>query len=347
MIDISLHKLSNTSSIKECLVRLNELNGNPVFVVNDRDKVLGTVTDGDIRRGLLEELSLSESVEKIMHTSFRFIQEDEYSVAKINAFKEQQIYFFPILDHEGRIVKLLDLHALRSVLPVEVVIMAGGRGERLRPLTDETPKPLLKVGGKPIIEHNIDRLALYGIEKISISVKYKAEQIEAYLQDGSSKGLNIQYIHEDKPLGTLGSVGLIQTITSDAILVMNSDLLTNIDFEDFYKFFIEKDADMAVASIPYRVEIPYGVLETKGDQIKSLREKPSYTYYSNAGIYLIKKSFLKHIPKGEHYNATDLMDQLMKDGNSLVNYPIIHYWLDIGKHEDYIKAQEDIKHIQF
>lgn len=347
MIEKNSHSIPHSASIKNGLALLNELNGHAVFVVDDQDVVLGTVTDGDIRRGLLNELNLSDSITQVMHTQFRHIKSTDYSLAAINEFRKLDIKFVPVIDPEGRITKLLDLNALRAVIPVEVLLMAGGRGERLRPMTDDIPKPLLRVGDKPIIEHNIDRLALYGVEKISISVKYKAEMIESYFKDGSDKGLEISYIHEDEPLGTIGAISYMPTIQTDAVLVMNSDLLTNIDFEDFYRFFLEKDADMVVASIPYRVDIPYGVLETSGDQITSLKEKPSYVYYSNAGIYLIKTTLLDRIPKGEFYNATDLMDALMSEGKNVSNYPIVHYWLDIGKPEDFKKAQEDIKHIHF
>ena len=205
----------------------------------------------------------------------------------------------------------------------------------------------MRVGDKPIIEHNIDRLALYGIEKLHISVKYKAEQIESYFGDGSDKGLVIDYIREENPLGTLGAVTLIPEISTPSMLVMNSDLLTDIDFEDFYRKFEDSGADMAVASTSYRVDVPYGVLETSGQQITSLKEKPTYVYFSNAGIYLIKTEILRQIPANTFYNATDLMEHLIANKRKVINYPIVQYWLDIGKPEDFLKAQEDIKHIRF
>lgn len=347
MVDISLHTLIKTAKIKDGLAQLNSVNGEAVFILDTENRVLGTITDGDVRRGLLDGKSLDSCITEIMHTEFRHIKQRNYSTATIDQIKSQKISTLPIIDDEGKLVKLLDLSKLRTVLPVEVLLMAGGRGERLRPLTDEVPKPMLHVGDKPIIEHNIDRLTLYGIEKIYISVKYKAEQIISYFNDGNNKGLQINYLHEEKPLGTLGAVQLIENIETDSILVMNSDLLTNIDFEGFYKLFEESRADMIVASTPYRVDVPYGVLETTGNQITSLKEKPSYVYFSNAGIYLIRKEVLKRIPKGQFYNATDLMDELIADGKKVINYPIVHYWLDIGKPEDFQKAQNDIQFIKF
>lgn len=347
MINAATHTLQDTATIKEGLEQLNTVNGEAVFVLDADGKVAGTITDGDIRRGLISGKTINDSIREVMNTGFRHIKLENYSISTIDKIKEQLIGMLPVIDEDGKLVKLLDLKKLRTVLPVEVLLMAGGRGERLKPLTDDIPKPMLQVGPKPIIEHNIDRLALYGVEKLHISVKYKAEQIVDYFKDGSEKGLNINYITENEPLGTLGAIRLIDDISTPAILVMNSDLLTNIDFEDFYRLFEQSDADMIVASTPYRVDVPYGVLETEGNQIVSLKEKPSYVYFSNAGIYIIKTSLLERIPKGKFYNATDLMDELIAEGKKVVNYPIVHYWLDIGKPEDFKKAQEDIKHIRF
>ena len=347
MINWATHTLSDSATIKDGLEQLNAVNGEAVFILNAEEKVVGTITDGDIRRGLIGGKSLNDAITEVMHTSFRHIRQENYSITTIDSIKQQQIGMLPVIDDAGKLVKLLDLKRLRTVLPVEVLLMAGGRGERLRPLTDETPKPLLRVGDKPIIEHNIDRLALYGIEKLHISVKYKAEQIESYFGDGSDKGLVIDYIREENPLGTLGAVTLIPEISTPSMLVMNSDLLTDIDFEDFYRKFEDSGADMAVASTSYRVDVPYGVLETSGQQITSLKEKPTYVYFSNAGIYLIKTEILRQIPANTFYNATDLMEHLIANKRKVINYPIVQYWLDIGKPEDFLKAQEDIKHIRF
>jgi NDP-sugar pyrophosphorylase family protein len=226
--------------------------------------------------------------------------------------------------------------------------MAGGTGKRLRPLTENTPKPLLKVGGKPIIEYNIDNLKKVGIKNIKLSVNYLGEQLIDYFGDGISRNLNIQYVREDKPLGTIGSILLVNDFEHDDIIVMNSDLLTNIDFKDFYKFFKSTDADMAVAATSYHVDVPYAVLEAdEKNRVISLKEKPKYTYYSNAGIYILKKALLKMIPKDQFYDITDLMERILEMNLKLVTYPINGYWLDIGKHEDFKKAQDDVNHIKF
>jgi len=226
--------------------------------------------------------------------------------------------------------------------------MAGGEGKRLLPLTLTTPKPLLKVDGKPIIEYNIDRLVQYGVKNINISINYLGDQLVDYFKDGSLKGITINYARENKPLGTIGSILLVEEFKFESILIMNSDLLTNIDFADFYNEFVNSNADMAVASTSYKVDVPYAVLEVDGNnRVKSLKEKPKYSYFSNAGIYLIKKSMLQLIPENKFYDITDLMESMLLIKKKIISFPVTGYWLDIGKPEDYKKAQEDIKHINF
>lgn len=318
-----------------------------LFVVDDSNKLVGSLTDGDIRRGLLAGLEISDPIAGFMNTNFKFLKNSDYTLEQIKAFRKSDISLIPLIGDDFHLLDILDLKKTQTKLPLTALIMAGGKGERLKPLTDATPKPMLKVGNKPILEHNIDRLVAYGIKDIYISVKYLKEQIMDYFGDGHAKGVDIHYIEEDEPLGTLGSMGFIENVAYEDILVMNSDLLTNIDFEDFYNFYKEGAADMALASVPYYVTIPYAVLETSGHLISSFSEKPSYTYYSNGGIYLLKFALKNQFKKGSFFNATDLMDQIIAGSTTkLIHYPLLGYWLDIGKHNDLMKAQEDIKHIK-
>ncbi|VTQ07395.1 nucleotidyltransferase family protein [Sphingobacterium daejeonense] len=266
---------------------------------------------------------------------------------KLEEYKAKNFKVVPILDEKNQIVDILNFRTRSTLIPADAVLMAGGEGKRLRPLTETTPKPLLKVGGKPIIEYNIDRLKNVGIKNIHLSVNYLAEQIVEYFGDGNDRSLNIKYVKEDKPLGTIGSILLVDNFDHEDIIVMNSDLLTNIDYADFFKTFKESEADMAVAATSYHVDVPYAVLEVNdSNAVKSLKEKPRYTYYSNAGIYILKKDILKMIPEDQFFDITDLMDKILEMNLKLVTYPINGYWLDIGKHEDFKKAQEDIKHIR-
>lgn len=319
-----------------------------LFLTDDNDKLLGTLTDGDIRRGLLEGHEISEPAQNFVNLSFRSLVEGQEDFEKIKQYREDAIFMVPVIDKNGNLKEILDLSKTKAVLPMSAVIMAGGRGERLRPLTDSTPKPMLHVGEKPIIERNIDRLIECGVKEIFITVKYLKEQIMEYFGDGSSKGVSIKYFAEEEPLGTLGSLAMIDQPSNEDVLVMNSDLLTNIDFVDFYSFYKESEADMILASIPYVVDVPYAVLDTNRDDVAAFSEKPSYTYYSNGGIYLLKYGLSDQITKGQHYNATDLMDHIIAtEGKTLKHYPLLGYWLDIGKHQDFMKAQEDIKRIHF
>jgi dTDP-glucose pyrophosphorylase len=339
--------IQKDKSIREALKRINALLGMTLFVVDENKVVLGTITDGDIRRYLINDGEISDSLEKIMSTNFTFLSESDLKIEEFSKLREKSIRYVPLLDDKGCLVKTIDLEKQKSLLPLEAVLMAGGKGTRLRPMTLTTPKPLLEVGGKPIIEYNIDRLIEFGVQKIYISVNYLKDQLKDYFGDGSSKGIKIEYIEETEITGTLGSATYIENYTTEQILVMNSDLLTNIDFEDLFIQHSKLASEMTVATVPYKVSIPYGIVETKNQMVQSIIEKPTYTYYSNAGIYIINSTCLKEIPQKKFYNATDLIEKLIEEKRKVSNYPILSYWLDIGKPIDFEKAQEDVKHIDF
>ncbi|KEY18817.1 nucleotidyltransferase family protein [Kaistella antarctica] len=342
------HLVFSGSSIKEALIRLDILSEDAIlFVVDKDDKLIGSLTDGDVRRALIKEVTIEKKVDTIIQENPKFIRKGDQDIQKIIEYREGNFRILPVIDSEDKVVNVINFREIRSYLPIDVVIMAGGRGKRLQPLTDTTPKPLLKVGGKAIMEHNVDRLALYGIDDFWFAVKYLGEQIESFFGNGSERNLAINYVWEDTALGTIGAVSKIDNFAHDYVLVTNSDVLTNIDYEDLFLDFFEKDADFSVVTIPYQVNIPYAVLETHAGQIKSFKEKPTYTYYSNGGIYLMKKSVLEHLPKEKFFDATDLIAKLISENLKVISYPLVGYWLDIGKHEDFKKAQEDIKQIKF
>jgi dTDP-glucose pyrophosphorylase len=347
MPPFSKHLIHTNATTREALKQLNQLAGDAIlFLVDKNGQLQGSLTDGDVRRGLINGLNADDCAMKFAFQSPRYIEKGNYELKDIIALRRQEIKVLPVLNGNKEVVNVINLKKLRSYLPIDTVIMAGGRGSRLRPLTDSTPKPLLKVGDKPIIEHNIDRLCSFGIDDFWISVRYLGEQLEAYFGNGASKSINIQYVWEQEALGTIGAVSQIQNWQHDYILVTNSDILTTLDYEDFFLDFLEKGADMSVATIPYAVDVPYAVLETSNHHVLSFREKPTYTYYSNGGIYLMKRSVIDRIPKQQFYDSTDLMQSLIDDGLKLVSYPMRQYWLDIGKPEDFEKAQADIKHLE-
>lgn len=342
------HLINHNRTVKEALAKLDQLAADAIlFVVDDDHKLIGSLTDGDVRRGLLRDLSIDQKVIDFIQSNPKYILKSDYSIDDLNNFRKANLKIIPVLNEQKQVINVINFRYLKSYLPIDVVIMAGGKGTRLRPLTNEIPKPLLKVAEKPIIEHNIDRLISYGIDDFWLSINYLGDQLKAYFKDGREKGVQIEYITEDKPLGTVGAVKKIKTFQHDSVLITNSDILTNLDYEDFYQDFIQSNADLSVVTIPYEVLIPYAVLETKEGQVMSFKEKPTYTYYSNGGIYLVKKHLLDLIPDNEFYNATDLMEALITNGKKVKSYPLRGYWLDIGKHEDFTKAQEDFKHIKF
>jgi dTDP-glucose pyrophosphorylase len=349
MINYTQHLLKNTSSIKEALIKLDALAKDAIlFIIDDLGKLQGSLTDGDVRRGLLKGVTIDSHVTKILQSNPKFILKSNYDLQEIIDLRSQNYKVFPVLDNDGVIINVINFRLIKSYLPVDAIIMAGGKGTRLRPLTNDIPKPLLIVGDKTIMEHNVDRLAEFGIDNFWFSVNYLGNKIENFFGSGKEKNLSINYVWEDTPLGTIGAVSKIHDLKHEDILVINSDVLTNIDYELFYLDFKNSNADLAIASIPYNVNVPYAVLEKDDNgSIKGFKEKPTYTYYSNGGIYLMKKSVLSLIPKNSFYNATDLIEKLLSINKKVVSFNLECYWLDIGKHDDYKKAQIDINKIKF
>lgn len=346
MRDYKGYLIGANATLREALVQLNLLALDAIlFVVDEHLRLLGSLTDGDVRRGLLKGKGVEDKVLDYIQSSPKSVNKASYSLTEIVTLRDNNFKVLPVLDAEKRVVNVINFRTQKSYLPIDALVMAGGRGSRLRPLTDATPKPLLKVGQKAIIDHNIDRLRSFGIDDFHISVRYLGEQLEEHYQNRELSGANINFIWEKNPLGTIGAASLIKEFYHDYVLITNSDLLTTLDYEDFFLYFLASDADMAVASIPYQVNVPYAVLEINEDRVVSFKEKPTYTYQSNGGIYIVRKELLQNIPYNSFYNTTDLMEKLIDEGGKLVTYPIRQYWLDIGKPEDFAKAQEDIKHI--
>lgn len=337
----------STATILDALKALdgNSHDFQTLFVVDKEEKMVGTLTDGDIRRGLIGGASLSTPVSEIMHASFKFVREGQNDAKILKEYREKKYYFIPVLDKEDHIIKVCNLIKYRNFLPVDAVLMAGGKGERLRPLTEKTPKPLLPVGGKAIIDHNIDRLIDYGVKHINVTVNYLGEQLEEHFREPRNE-VQIQTVREPKFLGTIGSIKFVPEFYNDTVLVMNSDLFTNINYEDFYLHFKEHDADMSVAAVPYSVSIPYGILDIEERRnIKGLIEKPTYDYYANAGIYLIKRSALDLIPADTMFHSTDLLAAIVAKGGKVIRFPLNGTWIDIGNPQEYKRANDLVKYM--
>ncbi len=345
MTPLPSYTLSEHSSILDALRAINDTPCLTLFVLDCQQRVVGTVTDGDIRRALIRGAALETPISEIASHHFEAIRGDDFTPDNFVRIRKKGIHIVPVLDAEGHIKRLIDLRNVKTFLPVDAVIMAGGRGERLRPLTDSKPKPLLPLGNKAIMEYNVDNIVSTGIDNITVCIRYLGEQIKNFFGDGKDRGIRMHYVTEDTPLGTLGAVTRIEHFEHNIVLVMNSDLFTDIDLEEFYQHFIQSGADMSVAATPYNISIPYAVMKTNEDFVTSFEEKPTYTYYSNAGIYLIKRSLLQTLPKDARCDATELMEQLLLKGGKLTYFPITGYWMDIGTPEEYNRAKDIIRFI--
>lgn len=337
--------IPHTLSVSKAITLLSELDEQEapmLFVVEWDNRLIGTFDDHELRKGLANGLSLDSPVTAFLDRSFYHLHLQDYlSSASLGQSKKRWV---PVLDEEERLVRLLDTTKLSALLPLDVVLMAGGKGSRLHPLTESLPKPLLKIGDQTLLEHNIDHLSQFGLTDYSISVHFLAYKISSLLGNGEDRGVNIRYVMEDHPIGTIGALGLIDEYQHDTILLMNADLLTRIDLDAFYSHFLESGAAMAVATRPYSVSLPFGVMEVD-DQlaVHGVKEKPNFTYQTNAGIYLIKKELVGLVPQNQPFDATDLIDAAIAEGQHVTAFPVLDYWLDIGNMEDYTRAQTDIQ----
>ncbi len=340
--------ISQDRTLIEALKQINDLVTGPLvlFAIDDENRMVGTITDGDVRRALINGAQLIDVISSVMNRHFNFVSEGEGNIVRsLHHQRELKMKLVPILDAQNHITDIVNLEKFVTRLPIDAVLMAGGKGERLRPLTEKTPKPLLKVGDKAIIDHNIDRLINYGVKHITVTVNYLGEQLEKHFEEPRGE-VQVQTVREPKFLGTIGSIRFVKEFYNDTVLVMNSDLFTNINYEDFYLHFKEHDAEMSVAAVPYTVSVPYGIFDLAGRDIQGLIEKPTYNYYANAGIYLIKRSALDEIPDDTFFNATDLIEKLISERKKVIRFPLNGTWIDIGNPQEYQKANELVKHFE-
>lgn len=340
-LNIKDYTISQDATVLEALQKLNRLSGRTMtlFALDTAGGVKGTLTDGDVRRALIDGCTLQSRVSQIMHVAFMAFRGDRPDIESIREIRHKKIALVPHINTNGTIRHIYDFSIYHSILPIDAVLMAGGRGERLRPLTLDTPKPLLPVGNRCIIDHNVEALIRNGITDISVTVNYLAEKIEQHFAKPMA-GVQVKCVREPRRLGTIGSLSLVERGNNSTVLVMNSDLLTNINYEAMYLTHIEDNADMTVAVIPYVVSVPYAIFRTEGNNVLSLEEKPTYNYYANAGIYMIRRSCTDIIPQNTYYDATDFIETLIARGGKVRQYVIDGTWIDIGSPDDYRAAQE-------
>lgn len=343
------HYISQDKTLLDALKQINSIGSGALvlFVLNEKEQMVGTLTDGDARRAQISGLNINDTLDRVMHRNFNYLRKGvNDDVAHLREQKELKMKLVPILDKDDHIVEIVNLEKYRTKLPVDAVLMAGGKGERLHPLTEKIPKPLLKMQGKPIIDYIVNHIISFGIKNISVTVNYLKEQIIDHFSEPKD-GVLVKCFGEPKFLGTIGSICYVENFENDTVLLMNSDAITDLNLEEFYLHFQEHNADMSIAAVPYTISVPYGILNLEGRNVKGVLEKPTYNYYANTGVYLIKRELLKLIPEDKFFNATDFMELLIKSGYKVVRFPLNGTWIDIGNPQEYQKAMEIVKHMKF
>lgn len=350
MNDISDLYVRKKNTIREVMKRIEHGAQGLALVVDEFDRFLATITDGDIRRTILAGSHLDDSITVVLHQRKRrhpgslTAPRDTPPEEQLRIMEEHDIRHLPLLDDEGHIVGLASRQSAESSLrlPVEAVIMAGGFGKRLRPLTDHTPKPMLSIAGRPLMERTIESLQQAGVHRINITTHFMPEKITGYFGSGSQYGVELKYVSEDQPLGTAGALSLVNEC-DEPLLVMNGDILTRVNYRALYEYHAERGAELTVGVRHYEVDLPYGVIDAREGIVRGLREKPKYDFLVNAGVYVLEPSARKQIPVGQPYNMTDLIEKLLEQDRVVACFPIVEYWLDIGKHDDFQRAQQDVR----
>jgi len=335
--------ISGLSSVLETIKKLDTLELKIIFVLNEQEQLIGTVTDGDIRRGLLKGIDLKENISLLMNQKPVSFPVGVDNQEMLDTMKHARLTYIPILNTKSQIidVKIAGTSIGNFCKDNWVVIMAGGLGSRLGELTENIPKPLLMIGEKPILETILENLINSGFENFYFSVNYKSKMIMDYFGDGSKWNCKIKYLQEDKKLGTAGGLSLLKEKPSAPILLMNGDVLTNIDFQSLFDFHLKKEADATICVKEYDIQVPYGVVDVKNDFVQKIEEKPVHTFFINAGIYVLSPNLLEEIPKDQYFDITELFHKILTTKKIIAGFPIREYWMDIGQKKDYEKALGD------
>ncbi|MFF2752174.1 nucleotidyltransferase family protein [Psychrobacillus sp. NPDC058041] len=315
------------------------------LVVDENQRLLGTVTDGDIRRGILRGEGLEVEIQHVMNKTPLTASSGRTRSNYLKILKKNKVKQLPIIDELGKIVDIIftDQSVSEKESNNTVILMVGGLGSRLRPLTNNIPKPMLHVGNKPILETIIEGFKQNGFTNFILSVNYKKEIIQDYFQDGDAFGVSISYIEEEKRMGTAGALSLLKEKPSNPVFVMNGDLLTQVNFEQLLQFHKESKAVATMCVREYEYQIPYGVIETEGQLLKNITEKPIHRSFVNAGIYVLSPEAFNLIPESKFYDMPDLFNQLMENNMLVSAFPIREYWLDIGRVDDFERANYEYR----
>jgi dTDP-glucose pyrophosphorylase/CBS domain-containing protein len=343
MVNVEDIIVSKSASILDVLKIIDKSSKQLALVVDEEKKLLGTVSDGDIRRGLLRNISLDESIEHIYGRNPIIATINNSRDEIIQLCIKHKIHQIPIIDANYNIlgIEILDELVAKSHKKNRVILMVGGLGTRLRPLTENIPKPMLHVGNKPILQTIVEKFVSYGFCDITMCVNYKLHIIKDYFQDGSKFGANIDYVVEDKRMGTAGALSILKNIPEEPFFVMNGDLLTSVNFEHLLNYHTINNSIATMCVKEYDFQVPYGVINMDENKIISIDEKPIHHFFVNAGIYMLSPMVLQYIPSGEYFDMPSLFEKIIKENHKTLSFPIIEYWLDIGKMDEYKKANDE------
>ena len=349
MVDIEKLFVSTGTPMRDVIARIDRNTLGIALVVDDDRRLIGAITDGDIRRALLAGQPLDATAQQLLDAKadatprVPITAPDGTSKAELlDLMHRHDLRHVPLVDRDGRVtgIELLSNLVNEYSLPLRALVMAGGYGTRLRPLTDDKPKAMLPVGDRPLLEVIVDQLQQAGIRRVNVATHYKSDVIEQHFGDGRDFGVEIDYITEDAPLGTAGALARLPT-SNEPILVMNGDILSRVNLVAMLDFHRSHNADMTVAVRPYRFQVPYGVVRADGVAVTGVDEKPVVTYQVNAGIYLLNGAVCSLVPGGARYDMTDLIQRAIEEGRTVVSFPLHEDWIDIGRSEDYQRAQSD------
>jgi len=343
MINVDDIIVLESTSILEVLKVIDKSSKQLALVVDSNKKLLGTISDGDIRRALLNNISLDENVKNIYFKEPTTASVNNSKEEILNICRKKKIHQIPIVDDSGNLlgIEILDELISKKHKINKVILMVGGLGTRLRPLTEDTPKPMLRVGDKPILHTIIEKFSEYGYTDIILCVNYKSHIIKEYFGDGSKFGVNIEYIFEEQRMGTAGALSLLKQKPFEPFFVMNGDLLTNINFEFLHNYHISNNSLATMCVREYDLQVPYGVVNTDDNNILSIEEKPLHKFFVNAGIYMLSPEVLNLIPENEFFDMPNLFENLIERKMKTISFPIREYWLDIGRMEEYKKANDE------
>lgn len=341
--EFSIFTASPNDSIKTCMARIEQNKKGVLIIIDENYLLLGSLSDGDIRRAILAGKEIDDAINFCYNTNpIKFLDHETDSLT-FEILIEKKITLLPIVNSSNILIGIQTSEKGHRFEPVSnyVVIMVGGEGLRLGELTRFTPKTLLKVGGKPILQTILERLEYFGFRNIILCTRYLSETIEEFCEDGSKFGLNISFFKEKEKLGTVGAVKNLESQLKETFLVMNGDLLTGLNYRNILDFHKTNNSVMTVGCANYTSKVPYGVIETDGVRIKRILEKPSYSYRVSGGIYVLNHQLLDLIPNNRYFDITDLIEEIILQEKVLTAFPIEEYWLDIGMPHDFLKANED------